>query len=87
MFKNGSCVDEHFLQTIIWNSDFKKNIAQQGNMRLIMWDDGSSSPIVYRIKDYDILKESNCFYARKFNESVDIKIVDKIYQDLKESVK
>jgi hypothetical protein len=87
MFKKGSCVDEHFLQTIVWSSPFKENISKEGNMRLITWKEGTSSPIVYSIKDYDLLKKTSCLFARKFSEKHDIEIVKKLCNDMKGSIR
>ena len=86
IFKHGLCVDEHFLQTIAYNSKFINNLYKKGNMRLIIWKDNANSPYVFKISDYDNIMNSNKIFARKFRETVDLKIVDKIYSNLKENI-
>jgi glycosyltransferase len=50
-------------------------------LRYIDWDRGS--PYVWRLKDYDQLCESPFLFARKFDETIDNKIILKIYNKLK----
>ena len=84
MFSHGICVDEHFIQTLIYNSKYKKNLYKDGNLRLIIWTKNNNSPNVLTIKDYDKIINSNKLFARKFREDVDMNIVDKIYKNIKE---
>jgi hypothetical protein len=71
--------DEIFLQTILINSDFRENLCQpkkleeNTNMRLIDWSRGK--PYTWRKEDYDILTNSNMFYARKIDPNVDDEII------------
>jgi hypothetical protein len=71
--------DEIFLQTILVNSDFRENLRQpinleeNTNMRLIDWSRGK--PYTWRKEDYDILTNSNMFYARKIDPNVDDEII------------
>ncbi len=71
--------DELFLQTILINSDFRENLRQpkkledNTNMRLIDWSRGK--PYTWRKEDYDILANSNMFYARKIDPNVDDEII------------
>lgn len=88
-FKHSSFGDELFLQTIVNNSSFKENLYtskfngdNHSNMRLIDWKRGT--PYTYRIEDYNLLMDSEYLWARKFDEKVDIRIVEKIYSDLME---
>lgn len=69
-FKHTLCPDEIFVQTVLWNSPFKKNIyslqdEQKGNMRLIDWQRGH--PYVWQDDDLDELLHSTLLFARKFN--------------------
>lgn len=84
MFEHGVCVDEHFLQTLVFNSDFRKDVYKEGNMRLIIWKNNANSPYVFKIENYDDIVNSNKLFARKFSENIDLKIVDKIYNNIKE---
>lgn len=69
-FRFTLCPDEIFLQTILWNSPFRKNIynvdnAQIGCMRLIDWQRGK--PYVWQDEDFDELISSDALFARKFS--------------------
>ena len=84
-FRFSKCGDELFFQTILQNSPFlgKRAIRsfddERATMRLIDWDRGnSSSPFVFRAADYDAILQSGMLFARKFDESVDPVIVERI---------
>ena len=49
-------------------------------VRAIDWHRGH--PYIYRIEDYKMLKESNCLFARKFDENVDNEIIDKLVEEV-----
>lgn len=82
------CCDELYLQTLVYNSEFKNRLYSQAfdnnycaNQRYIRWNttDGEvSHPDVLTMKDYEILKQSNRLFARKFNMDVDKDIIEKI---------
>lgn len=87
LFRYSLCCDEIFIQTMILNSEFKKNIyhkkfdgSYQAIMRKIDWERGN--PYVWNEKDYDELINSEYLFARKFDENVDKNIIDKIYGKL-----
>ncbi len=80
MFKYSYCCDEVFIQTIVENSDFKNNLfmpdCQNDHFacaRLIDWERGN--PYVWKKEDYDLIKNSKCMFARKFDMTVDSEIV------------
>lgn len=82
------CADEIFLQTLVYNSQFIKKIAQMDDdnsylncLRKIDWNRGK--PYVWRIKDYDELINSEYLFARKFDSTLDNEIVEKIYENIK----
>ena len=82
LFKYSYCADELFLQTLVYNSDFidtvfKGNDEYDSIKRCIDWNRGS--PYTFMIDDYDMLINSNYFFARKFSSKVDKKIIDKVY--------
>lgn len=78
-FSYSLCADEIFLQTILLNSEFVNSVINN-NMRLIDWYRGiNSSPYTFKKEDYDELVNSDFLFARKFDENVDRKIVDLIY--------
>ena len=82
-----NCSDELFLQTIVYNSKFKKKLykkynQEHGNIkRYIDWNRGE--PYTYTIEDYSLLINSEAFFARKFSSRVDKDIIDKIYDTYK----
>lgn len=80
MFKYTSCPDEHFIQTLLYNSKFKDQLSNDTCLREIDWNRGK--PYVYRIKDYELLQNSKNLFARKFDNNVDRGIIDKIYLEI-----
>lgn len=87
-FKYSYCADELFIQTILYNSDFYKNVYSNNNddylgiKRCIDWSRGN--PYTFKMEDFDYLVTSNCFWARKFSTKIDDKIIDEIYNYVKE---
>lgn len=81
-FKKGFSVDEIFFQTIIFNSKFKNNIYTINNsyessmgfgaLRYIDWKTGPEYPKVLSKEDYIKMLKSNCLFARKISNSIDI---------------
>lgn len=71
--------DELFLQTILINSGFKNNLCQPYrleenlNMRLVDWSRGK--PYTWRKEDYNIITNSNMFFARKIDPNLDNEII------------
>ena len=87
IFKHTHCCDELFLQTIVYNSEFKNKVYKEfendneNTMRLIDWVRGE--PYVFLEDDFDLIKNSKMLFARKFS-SKDNKIIEKIVEYLKE---
>lgn len=80
VFRNTFCGDEFFIQTLCWNSIFRKNLYNEiddgtGCMRAIGWRNGIL--IDWGPNDYDVLKESPALFARKFNSS-DMKFINDV---------
>ena len=88
-FKKTLAPDESFIQTIAMNSEFqsmisKLNSTEEASMRRIDWKrTGGRTPYTFTIADYDDLMACPYMFARKFDEKVDMEIVDKIYQTIK----
>lgn len=83
-YKYSFCADEIFLQTLLVNSNFKNNLYHKefdddlhSIMRYIDWQRGN--PYIFKDKDFKELIQSDYLFARKFDESVDKVIIDKIY--------
>ena len=74
MFKHTFCCDEIFLQSLVWNSEFKNRVfsfqGKYSSLRAIDWQRGN--PYVWGTQDdeetdIEILRESPCLFARKFS--------------------
>lgn len=86
-FSKSFCADEVFLQTVLMNSKFKDRLSSPcysdectANMRYVDWKRGN--PYTFRTEDFDILMNSGCLFARKFDLEVDREICDKIFAAL-----
>ena len=78
-FQSTYCCDEVFLQTLLWNSEYRDRLFCPGegeseSMRLIDWNRGN--PYVFRKNDFEELISSKCMWARKFDDEVDSEIID-----------
>ena len=86
VYKNTNCCDELVIQTFIANNDkwFSKLYDSRmddnycANVRKIDWSRGG--PYVWTEKDFNELIDSNCMFARKFDEKVDPKIIELLYE-------
>lgn len=84
IFKYSFCADELFVQTLLYNSEFYKNIYSKKNddysgiKRCIDWKRGT--PYTYKEEDFNELINSGNFWARKFSTNVSKTIVDKLYE-------
>ena len=80
-FKWTLCGDEIFMPTIAVNSCFQSRMHHP--MRLIDWDRGSvSHPHIFTGKDFHLLAQSDCLFARKFDMEVDAEIIDRVVNEL-----
>lgn len=84
-FKYTFCGDEIFLQTLVYNSNFKNNLYDKemkddysACLRAVDWKRGE--PYVYRVQDFYELINSNKFFARKFSAEIDNEIIIKIFE-------
>lgn len=82
-FSEGSfAADEVAIQTVIYNSPLRDTLFQNPSgdyINLMKLDflrgNGMGSPYIWKSKDYDELINSKCVFARKFDSSVDEKII------------
>ena len=95
LFKYAMIPSELYVQTLIWNSNFKQNLYDanskknvndpndpwSSSLRYIDWKRGY--PYVFRISDFNDLINSDKIFARKFDENIDREIIDKIYMYIK----
>lgn len=84
VFTHTFCCDEIVMQTLCWQSPYRKNIYctdndAKGCMRAIGWKDGCLYD--WTAADYDSLMQSDALFARKFN-SRDMEFVARIVKGL-----
>lgn len=86
-FSKSYCADELFVQTLVYNSNFYKNVYSKkdddynGSKRLIDWNRGM--PYTFKEEDFNEIITSDRFFARKFSTEIDKDIIDKIYNYVK----
>jgi len=68
--------DEFIFSTILYNSLFKDNIAD--NLIYVDWSSGLAHPKILTIDDYEALKASGKLFARKFDMETDSLILKKL---------
>lgn len=66
LFFKGICTDELFLQTLLYNSPYRKSIINN-DLRYIDWERGN--PYIFDEKDFENLLVSNDLFARKFTSN------------------
>lgn len=82
-YKWTSCADEIFFQTIIHQIDGID--IKNDYLRYIVWENGQDHPQTLRICDYENIIESGNLFARKFDETIDNEIIDKIYKRIEKN--
>lgn len=88
VFSNTNCADELFIQTVAFNTGFQSCIyrpigRQKGNMRYVDWKRGKNgNPYTFTVTDYAELKSADALFARKFSQSVDKEIIEKLSFEL-----
>lgn len=85
-FRHVPAVDEIFIQTMLWNSPFRKRkyVGEEGlstNFRAIDWSRGN--PYVWRMEDLPGLLDSQMLFARKFSVEIDRTTVDTLYNAIR----
>lgn len=81
LFTRTIAPDELFMQTIIMNSQYREKLHDPtnlslGSMRHIDWVRGR--PYTFRKEDLGELSSSPCMFARKFDERVDLSVVQEL---------
>ncbi len=73
------CADEVYKHTILLNADKKFPLHHGPDIRYIDWAHREGgSPHTLRISDYEILANSECLFARKFDEDSDEAVIEKV---------
>jgi hypothetical protein len=80
-FKYSKCADEIIVQSIMHNSRLVSSIVHD-DLRYADWTGGGAHPKVLTIGDYDKLMNSGKLFARKFDETLDRVVIDKIYASI-----
>jgi len=80
-FKHVSVPDEMFFQTLFMNSQYKGDFVSD-DLRFIEWVEGDSHPKIFTEKDFDKIANSEKLFARKFDMSIDKKILERIDKEL-----
>lgn len=80
-FENSVVPDECLFQTIFMHSPFKD--FQSDYLTFIDWGENKRSPKVLKYWDLErLLKNNNYLLARKFDEDIDRKVIDRLKKEL-----
>jgi hypothetical protein len=69
--------DEFLIPTILMNSPYRERVINN-NLRYIDWSQGGPNPKFLTLKDWDKLKATDSFFARKFDIRQDSRILDQL---------
>ncbi|MBA4852670.1 beta-1,6-N-acetylglucosaminyltransferase [Emticicia sp. BO119] len=69
--------DEIIFQTILYNSQYRKDIVND-SLRYIDWSEGNASPKTFTIVDFPALMESGKLFARKFSLKDSAELLDEL---------
>lgn len=84
-----SCSDEMFLGTVLINSPFWEQVYEPfrssgGHVRLIDRERSEkASPHTWLMEDWEMIENSPYFWARKFDETRDAEIIEKVFETWK----
>ena len=78
-YRHSFIPEESFFQTLIMNSTFRDTVVNDAK-RLIIWDPRRIH--TFTTSDSKILADSDAFFARKFNPSLDAQIIGQIEERL-----
>lgn len=78
-FSHTRCADEIFFHTILLGFDYPgKDAIVNADIRFQDWETGPAYPLVFTISDLDRCLKAEEIFARKFDETVDAEVIDKI---------
>lgn len=80
-YKHTYIPDEMYFHTLIMNSKFKSTVINN-NLRYIDWYNGPEYPKILRESDFYVFKETEAFFARKFDDSIDYQIRNRICREI-----
>lgn len=95
MLKHSLCGDEVFIQTVCVNSEYKNRLYNndydnnyESCLRLIVWDEtNNKTPRTFSDEDIQLLRNSDCLFARKFSMSRNPEFTKKWIDEIKEKNK
>ncbi len=83
-FSRTFCCDEWVVQTMADELGFRQKCYHPGAsstketiLRYIDWEKGN--PYIFRLEDLSDLLNSNCLFARKFDDTIDSQIIESVY--------
>jgi len=80
-FKLSWAPDEMLFQTILYNSEYKKDIVND-NLRYIDWSEGNKNPKLLTSEDLQPLLASGKYFGRKFSAAKDVAVLDQLDRQL-----
>ncbi|CRK81691.1 Core-2/I-Branching enzyme [Neobacillus massiliamazoniensis] len=85
VFKNSLVPDEFFFQTLIMNSKYKADVVNDNLMYIKFAESlkGRNNPITLTMEHIEIIKKSNEYFARKFDENVDKVVIEYFTNQIK----
>jgi hypothetical protein len=80
-FRHAGVPDELFFQTIVMNSQLAAKVVNS-DLRYERWDEGKDHPAVLTTADLPALRASPALFAKKFDTSVDERVLDRVDSEL-----
>ena len=78
--------DEFFFSTIVYNSPFKQKTKE--NLTYVDWGlNQDGHPKILKIDDFEKIMKSNKLFARKFDNNIDVTIINKIKEKIESNYK
>jgi len=80
-FKHTMLPDETYIQTILLTSPYKAEVINN-NLRHIRFEGNTYHPVTFTATNFEELQQSDAYFARKFDEKIDINIISMIKDKL-----
>jgi hypothetical protein len=79
LFRFTKCADEVIVQSVLYNSKLSSSIISD-DLRYADWSMGGAHPKVLTLEDYGEIMNSAKLFARKFDNTIDPAVINKIYE-------
>ena len=76
-YKHTFCADEMIFQTMLYDSPYKSSLINT-NLKKLEWLDGGTKLHIWKYSDINVLKGTPKLFARKFDETVDSKVLEEV---------